>query len=334
MKLLLREQTPLMIVYGLQLILTLLIYRLAGFEDEWVALYVVFLNISLLTVYLVFRYFSLRSLYRRLSQPLETLDETIQDREFSPLSEAMDELLKTQYQHYKSELDEYERKIRDHVTFINQWVHQMKTPLSVIHLTIQDEDGPVFDSIREEADRIGKGLETVLHTARLDVFDRDFHVEPVSLYQTVNQVIHENKRLFIRNRVYPEVRVEEALMVESDEKWLTFVLGQLVTNSVRYSAGTGEKVTLSSWRRGLHVVLEVRDRGVGIPKEDIRRVFEPYFTGENGRRYRESTGMGLYLVREVCQRLNHRIELDSEPGEGTAVRLIFNEPVPLTGAKG
>lgn len=100
-------------------------------------------------------------------------------------------------------------------------------------------------------------------------------------------------------------------------------MGQLVTNAVRYSAGSGSKVTFSAFPRGRQVVLEVRDRGVGIPAQDLSRVFDPYFTGENGRMFTESTGMGLYLVRQVCSKLGHEVELESQKGEGTALRLVF-----------
>ena len=72
-----------------------------------------------------------------------------------------------------------------------------------------------------------------------------------------------------------------------------------------------------------HVVLEITDRGIGIPKSDMKRVFDPFYTGENGRKLKESTGMGLYLVKEVVHKMNHQIELESEQGKGTTVRLIF-----------
>lgn len=328
MKLLLREHIPLILVYLAQNALTLLIFWLNGYRDLRIAFYALFLSLCLLIGYFCYRFVSLRFFYRRLTQPLETLDESADGRGFAPLAEALNQLLQTQYQHFQKQIHQTQRKLNDHITFINQWVHQMKTPLSVINLTIEREDGPVFESIREETERMEKGLQTVLYTARLDTFEQDFQVEQVTLSATVKKVISENKRLFIRNHVYPEVKVDDHLQVETDEKWLVFMLGQLVTNAVRYSAGTGEKVTVSSSLRGSHVVLEVRDRGVGIPKQDIRRVFEPYFTGENGRTYRESTGMGLYLVREVCKRLGHEVELESEVGVGTAVRIIFREQVP------
>lgn len=82
-------------------------------------------------------------------------------------------------------------------------------------------------------------------------------------------------------------------------------------------------MTLSAVKEGRDVVLNVQDRGVGIPKADLPRVFRPFYTGENGRRFKESTGMGLYIVKEVIDKLNHRIELESVEGEGTLVRIRF-----------
>lgn len=152
-------------------------------------------------------------------------------------------------------------------------------------------------------------------------------MQPVQLGTVISEVIRQNKRLFIRNCVYPEVKANPDWKVESDEKWLIFVLGQLVTNAVRYSAGSGSKVTFSVFPRGRQVVLEVRDWGVGIPEHDFPRLFDPCFTGENGRIYSESTGMGLYLVRQVCDKLDHKVELESRRGEGTAVRLVFSAPL-------
>ena len=206
----------------------------------------------------------------------------------------------------------------------------MKTPLSVMNLMLQEEEDPRFEPFRDELDKIGKGLETVLYNARLEVFDRDFFVQPVSLQAIVREVLQKNKRLFIRNRVDLEEQVDSNWQVESDEKWLSFVLGQLITNAVRYSRGRDAKVSITAFPRGLMWYSEVKDQGVGIPQQDLPRLFDPYFTGENGRLFAESTGMGPYLVRSICQKLGHKVELESkveEEEEGTIVRVVFSAPI-------
>lgn len=327
MRLFFKDQAPLLWVYFGQLFFIILVFWLAGPSQLDIMLYAILLSTSFLIVYLVWRYVRYRDFYQRLSKPMESLDESIWSRGSSPLSEELDALLATQYRLFQGKLHNYEREKQEYVTFINQWVHQMKTPLSVMNLMLQEEEDPRFEPFRDELDKIGKGLETVLYNARLEVFDRDFLVQPVSLQAIVREVLQKNKRLFIRNRVDLEEQVDSNWQVESDEKWLSFVLGQLITNAVRYSRGRDAKVSITAFPRGSHVVLEVKDQGVGIPQQDLPRLFDPYFTGENGRLFAESTGMGLYLVRRICQKLGHKVELESKVGEGTIVRVVFSAPI-------
>ncbi|WNC15517.1 sensor histidine kinase [Brevibacillus brevis] len=328
MKLFLRDQWAFAAFFLVQMILLLLIFTLDGYWNESLMIYAVFLSLFFAGAFMVVRYLTHRAIYQRLSNPVESLEELTQTHGNAALSRALDETFLEHYRLYKEQLHAYENKQRDYTTFIQQWVHQMKTPISVIHLLLQNEDDPVAESVREEVDRIKRGLETVLYIARLDRFEQDFIVEPVSLQSLAQNVLAENKRLFIRNQVYPELKVDGQWRVESDEKWLSFVLNQLLTNAVRYSAGKSNKVTVRAYERGSSVALEVQDYGIGIPQQDIRRVFQPYFTGENGRKYPESTGMGLYLVKEICGRLNHGVELESEVGEGTIVRIVMSAVVP------
>jgi two-component system, OmpR family, sensor histidine kinase YxdK len=116
----------------------------------------------------------------------------------------------------------------------------------------------------------------------------------------------------------------------TDEKWLFFLLTQLVQNAVKYSTGKAKHLLLSVYEREGEAVLEVKDFGLGIPVVDKKRIFTKFYTGENGRKYRESTGMGLYLVKEVADKLEHGIELESEVDEGTTIRIIFSTTQNLT----
>ncbi|MDH4617391.1 sensor histidine kinase [Brevibacillus sp. AY1] len=328
MKLFLRDQWAFAAFFVVQLILLLLIFALDGYWNTSLMIYAIFLSLFFSGGFLLSRYLTHRTIYQRLSNPVQSLEELTQSHGNAPLCRAMDENCLEQYRLYKEELHAYENKQRDHITFIQQWVHQMKTPLSVIHLLLQDDDDPKSESVREEVDRLKRGLETILYLARLDRFEQDFLIEPVNLRTLVQEAVAENKRLFIRNQVYPELQIDEHWSVESDDKWLSFVLNQLLINAVRYSAGKSNKVTIRAYERGSQVVLEVQDYGIGIPREDIRRVFQPYFTGENGRKYAESTGMGLYLVKEICGKLNHAVELESMVDAGTTVRVVLSAVVP------
>ncbi|ADM70167.1 Sensor histidine kinase GraS [Paenibacillus polymyxa E681] len=325
MKLFWRDHFSLVIFNIIQLFLVLSIYWMDGYRNWSTALYSVFFGASILLVYLLFRYVMYSGLYRILSTAnLRDLDELIQMKVLNPLASSLQHLLLQYYRLYQSRIHQLEHQQRDHITFINQWVHQMKTPLSVIHLILKGKIDPESDQIHDEIDRMGKGLDMILYMSRLESFEPDFHVEPVVLRKLVSDVIYDNKRLLIRNEIYPSNEVDEQLSVITDAKWLRFIINQLVTNAVKYSSGHAHSLKLMSHVRDHVIVLEVQDEGIGIPKKDVERVFEAYYTGENGRKYRESTGMGLYLVSEICKRLNHDIQLKSTVGEGTTVQILFS----------
>jgi signal transduction histidine kinase len=290
-----------------------------------VSLYAGLLSTCLLLAYLAYRYVTNRSFYERLQSLPDSLNESGGPAQSSPLADSLRHLLTRQFRLYQNDLHSYRHKLEEHIHFINQWVHGMKTPLSVIHLIIQDKDGLPFTAIGDELDRLKKGLDTVLYTARLDTFEHDFYVEQLKLSDIVRSVTSEQKRLFIRKRVFPAMNIDSGLTITSDEKWLAFVLTQLITNALRYTVEEGGFVHFHGYagEQG-KVTLEVRDEGVGIPSGDLPRVFDPYFTGVNGRSFQESTGMGLYLVKQICGKLGHEVEISSEVGKGTAVRIIFS----------
>ncbi|GIP26967.1 sensor histidine kinase [Paenibacillus sp. J23TS9] len=326
MRLFLREQLPLMIFYGVQMILVGLWYWLAIEERSLVTvLYGALLSLVMLLIYLAFRFYTQKRLYVRLETPLGEMDQSLNELGEAPMADAVSELLRNQFQLYKNELHGTQQKLDNHTAFINRWVHQMKTPVSVIQLTLQDLDleDEISDGMQEEIDRLRKGLEMALYTSRLDKFEQDFKVEGIPLLDTVEKAVAGNRQWFIRKEVYPDIHVPSDLTVISDAKWLAFMLGQVIVNAVNYSAGRGKKVAFIGFKHGANTVLEISDEGIGIAKEDLGRVFDPYFTGNQGRQYHESTGMGLFLVHEVCTKLGHKVEIESVPDEGTTVRFTF-----------
>jgi two-component system, OmpR family, sensor histidine kinase YxdK len=331
MKLFLKEHALLIVVQIIQFFVILAIYYLDGYHNLLPALYAVFLGLFFLSGYLLYHYYSRRLFYKRLTSELESLDQSLQKTEQAPISEALDRLLKNQYKHYQEQIKRLESRQAEHLKFMDQWVHQMKTPLSVIELIAQNLDEPDSSNIREETDRMKTGLNTILYMARLRTIEQDFQIKPVELAKLVSEVNHENKRFYIRNQVYPQFTQEkDGMLVETDEKWLFFMLSQLIHNAVKYSKGKSKTISISIYERAGEAVLEVKDYGVGIPESDKQRVFEPFYTGENGRKFRESTGMGLYLTSEAAKQLGHRIEIDSKAGEGTTIRIIFSVTQNIT----
>ncbi|MFT4416133.1 HAMP domain-containing histidine kinase [Fredinandcohnia humi] len=323
MKLFIRDQLPLLFFYGFQLVMITIVYWLDGYQNIKISLYAALLSVAILFGHLVLRYLSNQTAYKRLEKPFTSLDEFSIEKRDTPLTEGLHQLLDSQFRLYRRDIQTYKNKLDHHIQFMNQWVHQMKTPISVIHLMIQDKDDPQLQAIGDEVDRLRKGLEMVLYTSRLDTFERDFYVETLTLEKIIRSITSSQKRLFIRNRIFPVIEIEQELSIASDDKWLSFVITQLITNAIRYSNKENGKVYFRGFTHGKYKVLEIKDEGVGIPKSDLPRVFDPYFTGENGRNFQESTGMGLYLAKEICEKLGHRIEIESIVNEGTIVRIVF-----------
>ncbi len=231
-------------------------------------------------------------------------------------------------------LEKNQKKFKRQMDFNNRWIHEMKTPVSVIKLMLENEkDKNIeeitrknYESIEEEIEKLSNGLEMALHTLRINDFELDFKVEEVSLNEIIRTVINENKSTFIVNSIYPKLVAEENVIVKSDKKWVKFIISQLLSNSIKYTKvkENGDKnIILHIYEENGKTILSIRDKGVGIPKGDLDRVFEPFFTGKNGRKYLESTGMGLYLLKDICDKLGHGIKVESIEGKGTTVSITF-----------
>lgn len=330
MKLFMKEHLGLILLQCIQSALIGGILVLSGFRHYSILLYTLFVSSILLVAYLVFNYYNRRHVYEKLTHQARDLKGLLEKTDISPIGDALDRLTKTNYQLFMSRLKEAEDDQSNHLKFIDRWVHQMKTPLSVIELSAQELDEPESSNIREETDRLKNGLNTVLYMARLRTIQEDFQIKPVTLEKIVREVNQSNKRLYIRNNVYPHVNAQNSLTVESDEKWLYFIINQLLQNAVKYTAGRSKRIDIKLFVRAGAAVLEVTDFGVGIPVHDQKRLFQAFYTGDNGRKFRESTGMGLYLMKEVVDYLGHKIEIDSEVNTGTTFRIGFTKTQTLS----
>ena len=177
---------------------------------------------------------------------------------------------------------------------------------------------------RSAIHRIQGYLDQILYYVRSENTEKDYRIRYCSLSDLIRAVAMENKDELLGSRIQLEVSVGD-IQVLTDEKWLIFILNQLINNSIQYCDREKEeqKICLKAHVEGQRVILQVYDNGIGMPSQDVPRAFEKSFTGENGRNYRRSTGMGLYIVKKMCGRLGHKIWLESTRGEYTKVTLEF-----------
>lgn len=301
----------------------MVLYWLDGFRNVDTAIYSFCISLVLLTSFLLIRYLMRQRYLLKISQLPKTMEDVLQKNAKTAEAVQAEKYMHELYRLYKHELQSLYAGQKRHDQFINQWVHQMKTPISVIELLLQDERPLDKKNVQEEIDRLRRGLDMVLVNARLENFEEDMQVEQVALKTIVTATVNENKRLFITKRVFPEIHIEDDIIVASDSKWLRFIIGQFVTNAVKYTFEANKKIVISAIKKNDYVQLSIRDEGIGIPASDLSRVTKAFFTGENGRKTGESTGMGLYLAKEICGRLGHELNITSEVGKGTIVTVTF-----------
>lgn len=311
--------------------------RYPGFIELSTVYYFILLALFLLGMWLAIDYIRQRHYYRQLQEASERADD-LQAASLVQSAVTLEQklvirLLEEQHRAYLNELGKYRRQQEQHNHFVLQWVHHMKTPVSVIDLLAQealqqppaDDDAhkQLMDSMQEESDRLTRGLEMMLYTARLDKFEIDLHIKRLPLHELIRTAINAHKRLWIRHSIFP--RIEGELWVETDEKWMTFVLNQFISNAIKYSKS---KPGTKSLLFRLEAIVDggrmkVSDQGIGIATHELPRIFDPFFTGENGRAEGESTGMGLYLAKQVCGRLGHSLTVSSAIGEGTTFAIMY-----------
>jgi len=301
----------------------MVLYWLDGFRNVDTAIYSFCISLVLLASFLLIRYLMRQRYLLKISQLPKTMEDVLQKNAKSPEAVQVEKYMHELYRLYQHELQSLYAGHKRHDQFINQWVHQMKTPISVIELLLQDERPLDKKNVQEEIDRLRRGLDMVLVNARLENFEEDMQVEQVALKTIVTATVNENKRLFITKRVFPEIHIEDDIIVASDSKWLRFIIGQFVTNAVKYTFEANKKIAISAIKKDDYVQLAICDEGIGIPTSDLSRVTKAFFTGENGRKTGESTGMGLYLAKEICEKLGHELNITSEVGKGTIVTVTF-----------
>ena len=199
------------------------------------------------------------------------------------------------------------------------WVHQIKTPITSMRLTLQNEDTPFSRKLTSDLFQIEQYVEMVLAFMRLDSDSSDYVFREQSLDAVIRQSVTKFASEFIDRKIRLEYEPVNQSVV-TDEKWLAFVIEQLLSNALKYTRRGSVRIRLQAPR-----TLCIEDTGIGIAPEDLPRVFEKGFTGYNGRTDKKASGLGLYLCKRICGKLGVGISVSSEPGRGTAVYIDLEQ---------
>ncbi len=215
------------------------------------------------------------------------------------------------------------RERREALDYYTMWLHQIKTPIAAMNLVLQQEELPQKAELQSQLFQIERYVEMVLVYLRMGSESTDYVIKQCDLGEVVRQALHKYAPMFIRKKISLQFSAP-SLRVLTDEKWLGFCVEQILSNAVKYTPQGG---SVSIFEQGNSLV--VQDNGIGISPWDLPRIFEKGFTGENGRLDKRAYGIGLYLTKQVLQRLGHGIDIDSRQGFGTRVSLHFYTDTPV-----
>lgn len=219
---------------------------------------------------------------------------------------------------------EYRKSSEEFQEYIELWVHEVKLPVASLLLMCHnnpDIDGKYTEQLR----RIDDCIENVMYYARSENVKKDYLIKEVSLKRAFSNIAIKNREeLQQRNVVLKTERLD--IKVMTDSKWLEYIMGQIVANSMKYfSPDRDPEIHVYAVDDSEKTVLHIRDNGIGIPSSDLPYIFEKSYTGENGRTHAKSTGMGLYIIKNLCDSLGHEVKAESVQNEFTDIIITFGK---------
>ena len=278
-------------------------------------------------IYMFLEFIKYKRYLNNLTDTIEGLDrkyllpEIINEPRFQEeriINEVLEECNKSMHEkvkYYKDEQIEYRE-------YIETWVHEIKTPIASAKLILENDDSNLSSRINYEMKRVEGFIEQVLYYARSSDVSKDYIIREFSLRDVVMKAVKSNSRDFINRNIKLNIKEIEGTIF-SDAKWVEFIINQIIINAVKFSISNKGEVSIFSKINENNIILTIEDNGVGISEKDIDRVFEKGFTGENGRKFGKSTGIGLYLCNKLCDKLGVGISLASKEGMGTKVNSVF-----------
>ncbi len=296
-----------------------------GYETGYGLLILIFW-LMILAVWLGVGYYNRKCYFRELETALEKMDQQYLLGELMPVSHRLEdqlykEMIRTSNKSVIERIRQIEDEQKEYREYIESWVHEIKAPITSIDLMCENHREDITRRIHLENQKIENYVDMALYYARSDEVYKDYVIQKTDLEETAVVVLNRNKRYLIQSQVQAEVDCRD--LAYTDQKWITFILNQLVLNSTKYRRETGARIWIRTekYRHGVRLI--VKDNGIGIREEELDRIFEKGFTGSNGRKRERSTGMGLYLCDRLCRKLGIVINVNSREGEGTSVSLEF-----------
>ncbi len=308
MKLFFRDHVSVILLYCISfLFVPWIIHSLDDLSSHY--LYFIFLVSFLFTIWLIGRYYRRKKLYAHLQGNTLTSDNLHLYEPQAMIEQAYSQKLRQMQYLYLTKQQYLEEQGKEKELVLSHFVHQMKTPLSVIQLMIQsnaNNQSEHLQTMNQECDKLTFTLNQLLTYERTSNLVADLKIEALSLKELIQEVVNDLKDYFIAKEVFPKVTLVENAIIYSDRKWLKIVLYQVINNAIKYGESESSIQIIYD-----EATLRIQNYGDTIPESEISRVFDLFYTGVKGRTSGEATGIGLYLVKKILTVLEHPFTLQS-----------------------
>ena len=310
-----------------QILLSIFIIMLLSlYNISYFGICLLIFSIIILTLFeIAYEYLTKNNFYKTLSKTISKLDkkyyisELIEEPNFIE-GEIMVKTLKETCKSMNDQIALYKLANKQYKDYIETWVHEIKLPIASIDLMCENNVLKNKD-IKLEIQRINDHVEQALYYAKSTNIEEDYIIKSIDLSKFIKGIIKNNSNRLIDNKVKIELKSLNH-KVYSDTKWLEFIINQILSNSIKYKK-IDSKIIITALNKENQVVLSIKDNGVGIENSDLNKIFNKGYTGINGRKFSKSTGMGLYLCKNLCEKMFLGINIKSEINKYTEVLLTF-----------
>ena len=293
----------------------------------------VIISISIIYIFLILTillidYYRKKNFYTDLIYNIEALDkgylvlETLQKPDFYEgelLCQALYDIDKSMSEN----INQIEEQMQDFKNYIEMWIHEVKIPLSTLVLISENHKDQFDKKTKTQLKRLENYVDQVLYYARSENAEKDYLIKETDLSKVIKNVGLKNMDDLLENKIDYNVK-NVNVKVLTDSKWLEFILEQIINNSIKYKRDIEDSfIKISSLDEKNRTTLIIEDNGIGIKESDLKQVFDKSFTGENGRNISKSTGMGLFIAKNMCEKLGHKIDIESKENEYTKVYITF-----------
>ncbi|MEG2684837.1 MAG: sensor histidine kinase [Erysipelotrichaceae bacterium] len=315
-----------LIIYTIFIVIFLYFFCKVTNASSSVTIMIIISLLSIDVCVLLVEYYRRYSFYKELNKTSEGIDNKVLIHEIVDEPSFYDgirlfDTLRITDRYFHEQIHAYEIDNREYREYIEMWVHEIKTPLAASKLIIENSKNDTTISINNEIEKVEDYVEQALFYARSNSVEKDYIIKELNLMKQISNVIKKNSRSFILKNIAINITNCD-VNVFSDEKWLSFILNQIIGNSLKYTPNNG-KIDINTTIASNSLLLKINDNGIGVLESELDRLFNKGFTGSNGRNVAKSTGMGLYLCKKLCTKLNSNISASINDNNGLCITINF-----------